>query len=67
MGPKGRKMKSWVWSLGPKQALQTSKHPEKVIMAPLISKLRLGSRSSFESELSENGVSGWVFPRQPEN
>lgn len=44
--------RSWEWCLGPKQALQTSKHSEKVvIMAPLIGKLRLGSRSGFESEL----------------
>lgn len=64
MGHKGRKQRSWVWFWAPKQALQTSKHSEKVvIMVPLIGKLRAGSRSGFEAELT-TGVAGWVFPRQ---
>lgn len=64
LGHKGRKERSWVWFGGPKQALQTSKHLEKVvIMVPLIGKWRAGSRSGFESEL-RTGVAGWAFPGQ---
>lgn len=41
--------------------MQISKHSEKVvIMVPLIGKLRAGSKSSFESELT--GFTGQAFP-----
>lgn len=49
--------------MGPREALHTSKHSERaIIMAPLIGKLRAGSRSGFEAEL-RTGVASWAFPR----
>ena len=42
MGHEGRKQRSWFWFGGPKQVLKTSEHSEKVVIIPLIGKLRQG-------------------------